>query len=151
MARGQGPAQVDVTAQLRDVGLRVTVPRKAVLTWLAEHPHATADSIRAGVAAELGSVSHQTVYDVLRVGATAGLVRVIEPAGLPALFERRTGDNHHHVVCRGCGRTEDDDCARGSAPCLSPNDDHGFTVDEAEILFWGLCPTCTTNHHEERQ
>jgi Fe2+ or Zn2+ uptake regulation protein len=151
MAIGHVPTRVDVTAQLRTAGLRVTAPRKAVLTWLAGHPHATADEVRAGVAAELGSVSHQTVYDVLRAGCGAGLVRVIEPAGLPALFERRTGDNHHHVVCRGCGRTEDVDCVRGRAPCLSPDDDKGFTVDEAEILFWGLCPICRSSNHEERR
>jgi Fur family ferric uptake transcriptional regulator len=151
MARGHAPAQVDVTAQLRGAGLRVTAPRKAVLTWLGGHPHATADEVRAGVVAELGSVSPQTVYDVLRAGCRTGLVRVVEPAGLPALFERRTGDNHHHVVCRGCGRTEDVDCVRGRAPCLSPGDDRGFTVDEAEILFWGLCPTCRSSNHEERR
>jgi Fur family ferric uptake transcriptional regulator len=151
MAMSHDPARADVTAQLRSAGLRVTAPRTAVLTWLAEHPHSTAEAVRSGVVADLGSVSHQTVYDVLRAGCAAGLVRAIEPAGGPALFERRTGDNHHHVVCRQCGRTQDVDCVRGHAPCLSPDDDQGFTVDEAEIVFWGLCPTCRRDHHEERR
>jgi Fur family ferric uptake transcriptional regulator len=109
---------------------------------LAEHPHATAEQIRSGVAQRLGSVSTQTVYDVLAACTAAGLVRRIEPAGHPARFERRTGDNHHHVVCRSCGRTEDVDCVSNVRPCLTPSDDHGYLLDEAEVVFWGCCPSC---------
>jgi Fur family transcriptional regulator, stress-responsive regulator len=132
----------DVSQQLRLAGLRVTAPRQSVLEWLAEHPHATADEIRTGAAQRLGSVSTQAVYDVLAACVGAGLVRRIEPAGHPARFERRTGDNHHHLVCRSCGHTEDVDCAVGAQPCLTPSDDHGYALDEAEVVFWGLCPTC---------
>ncbi|MGH3838636.1 MAG: Fur family transcriptional regulator [Pseudonocardiaceae bacterium] len=132
----------DVSDQLRRAGLRVTAPRQSVLQWLAEHPHATAEQIRSGVVQRLGSVSTQAVYDVLAACTTAGLVRRIEPAGHPARFERRTGDNHHHLVCRSCGRTEDADCAVGVWPCLTPSDDRGYVLDEAEVVFWGLCSTC---------
>ncbi|MFJ6670247.1 Fur family transcriptional regulator [Actinosynnema sp. NPDC091369] len=127
---------------LKDAGLRVTAPRIAVLDWLAEHPHATADAVAEGVRARLGSVSTQAVYDVLNACARTGLLRRIEPAGHPARYETRTGDNHHHLVCRVCGRTEDVDCVHGAAPCLEPSDTVGFSVDEAEVLFWGLCPDC---------
>jgi Fur family ferric uptake transcriptional regulator len=134
----------DITDQLRGAGLRVTAPRQAVLRWLADHPHATVEQIRVGVAAHLGSVSTQAVYDVLGACTGAGLVRRIEPAGHPARFERRIGDNHHHLVCRSCGRTEDVDCSVGTCPCLTPSDDHGYVLDEAEVVFWGVCPTCRT-------
>lgn len=129
---------------LRGAGLRVTVPRRAILAWLVEHPHSTVDAIGAGVREQLGAVSTQAVYDVLGVCTAAGLLRRIEPAGHPARFERRVGDNHHHVVCRRCGRTDDVDCVVGAAPCLEPSDDRGYTVDEAEVVFWGLCPDCVT-------
>ncbi|MGH3773578.1 MAG: Fur family transcriptional regulator [Pseudonocardiaceae bacterium] len=132
----------DIIHQLRQAGLRVTAPRQAVLRWLAEHPHATAAQIRSGLAQRLGPISAQTVYDVLAACAAAGLVRRIEPAGHPARFERRTGDNHHHVVCRSCGRAEDVDCAVTVRPCLTPSDDHGYLLDEAEVVFWGSCPSC---------
>ncbi|MCW2648395.1 MAG: Fur family transcriptional regulator, stress-responsive regulator [Pseudonocardiales bacterium] len=130
---------------LRDAGLRVTRPRTAVLDVLVEHPHATADLIGHEVRVKLGKVSKQAVYDVLAACVAAGLVRQIEPAGLPALFETRTGDNHHHLVCRACGRTTDLDCATGAQPCLTPSDDAGYAVDEAEVVFWGLCPSCQLN------
>jgi len=132
----------DIRHQLRQAGLRVTAPRQSVLQWLAEHPHATAEQIRCGVAQRLGSVSPQTIYDVLAACTAAGLVHRIEPAGHPARFERRTGDNHHHVVCRSCGRTEDVDCVVTVRPCLTPSDDHGYALDEAEVVFWGSCPSC---------
>jgi Fur family transcriptional regulator, stress-responsive regulator len=141
----------DVSSQLRHAGLRVTRPRESVLQWLAEHPHATAEQIRSGVAQVLGSVSTQAVYDVLAACTDAGLVRRIEPAGHPARFERRTGDNHHHLVCRACGHTEDVDCAIGTRPCLKPSDDHGYVLDEAEVVFWGLCPTCNHKDPIQRQ
>ncbi|HEY3480416.1 MAG TPA: Fur family transcriptional regulator [Streptomyces sp.] len=133
----------DAEATLRTAGLRVTAPRRAVLTWLAGHPHSTVDAIGTGVRVDLGSVSTQAIYDVLTACTAAGLVRRIELPGHPARFERRAGDNHHHVVCRRCGRTEDVDCATGAAPCLTPDDAHGFTIEEAEVVFWGCCPGCT--------
>jgi Fur family transcriptional regulator, stress-responsive regulator len=128
--------------RLQGAGLRITAPRLAVLGWLAEHPHATADQVAEAVRGSLGSVSTQAVYDVLNAFTRADLVRRIEPAGHPARFETRIGDNHHHLVCRMCGRTEDVDCVVGAAPCLTPDDAAGYAVDEAEVVFWGLCPEC---------
>ena len=128
--------------QLRAVGLRVTAPRLATLDWLAGHPHATAEQVADGVRRRLGSVSTQAIYDVLHACTQTGLLRRIEPAGHPARYETRTHDNHHHLVCRLCGRTEDVDCVIGEAPCLEPDATAGFLVDEAEVLFWGLCPKC---------
>ncbi|AIJ26754.1 Fur family transcriptional regulator [Amycolatopsis methanolica] len=138
-----------VRDQLKAVGLRITAPRAAVLEWLAGHPHSTVDQVAAGVRDVLGSVSTQTVYDVLGACANVDLVRRVEPAGHPARFETRTGDNHHHLVCRGCGRAEDVDCVHGAAPCLEPSNTAGFVVEEAEVVFWGLCPACSTTHHEK--
>lgn len=134
--------QTAIARELREAGLRVTAPRQAVLEWLADRPHATAEQIYAGVRERLGSISKQTVYDVLAVCVGTDLVRQIRPAGHPARFERRTGDNHHHLVCRDCGRVEDADCPIGRRPCLSPGHDRGFVVDEAEVVFWGTCPAC---------
>nr|WP_137813922.1 Fur family transcriptional regulator [Gandjariella thermophila] len=128
--------------RLRAEGLRVTAPRLAALEWLADHPHSTAEQVAAGVRERLGAVSTQAVYDVLNTCTRASLIRRIEPAGHPARYETRTGDNHHHLVCRRCGRTEDVDCAVGAAPCLEPSNVDGFAVDEAEVVFWGLCPDC---------
>jgi Fur family transcriptional regulator, stress-responsive regulator len=142
------PDRSGLRDQLRRSGLRVTAPRLAVLAWLNDHPHSTADQVAGGVRDLLGSVSTQAVYDVLSVCSAANLVRRIEPAGHPARFETRTGDNHHHLVCRGCGRTEDVDCTVGVAPCLAPAESAGFVVDEAEVVFWGLCPDCI--HHDTK-
>jgi Fe2+ or Zn2+ uptake regulation protein len=128
--------------QLRDATLRVTGPRLAVLTELSAHPHSDVETLAARVRSRLGSVSTQAVYDVLRALADAGLVRRIEPAGSPARFETRVSDNHHHVVCRGCGDVSDIDCATGSAPCLEPSNTNGFIIDEAEVTYWGICPSC---------
>ena len=127
---------------LRDAALRVTRPRVAVLTAVYDHPHADTDSIIGAVRDDLGEVSHQAVYDVLRALTTAGLLRRIQPAGSVARYESRVGDNHHHVVCRTCGVIADVDCAVGAAPCLVASDDNGFTIDEAEVIYWGLCPGC---------
>ncbi|MFC9440057.1 Fur family transcriptional regulator [Nocardia sp. NPDC057030] len=135
----------DPRTQLRAAGLRVTAPRVAVLDAVAAAPHSDADRVAATVREALGSVSTQAVYDVLKACVHAGLLRRIEPAGSPALYETRAGDNHHHLVCRSCGTVVDIDCAVGAAPCLAPADDHGFAVDEAEVVFWGLCPACRTN------
>lgn len=131
-----------IVQQLRDNGLRVTAPRHAVLEWLVGHPHATVEQVHHGVSGRIGTISKQAVYDVLSVCVDTGLVRQIKPAGHPARFERRTGDNHHHLVCRGCGCITDTDCHTGQAPCLSPSHHHGFDIDEAEVVFWGLCVDC---------
>ena len=128
--------------RLRDRGLRVTRPRLTVLDVLAEGGHLEVDEIATQVRARLDSVSTQAVYDVLGALARAGLARRIEPAGSPARYEARTGDNHHHVVCRGCGQIADVDCAVGEAPCLDPDTAIGYELDEAEVTFWGLCPSC---------
>ena len=127
---------------LRSRGLRVTRPRVAVLEVLSEGGHLEVDEIATQVRARLESVSTQAVYDVLGALSRAGLARRIEPAGSPARYESRVGDNHHHVVCRGCGEVADVDCAVGARPCLDPSSAHGFVVDEAEVTFWGLCPAC---------
>jgi Fe2+ or Zn2+ uptake regulation protein len=131
---------------LRGVALRVTRPRVAVLTALHDHPHADTDSIIGVVREDLGEVSHQAVYDVLRALTGAGLVRRIQPAGSVARYESRVGDNHHHLLCRSCGAIADVDCAVGFTPCLTASDAHGFVIDEAEVIYWGLCPTCSTAH-----
>jgi Fur family transcriptional regulator, stress-responsive regulator len=130
---------------LRGRGLRVTRPRLAVLEVLAEGGHLEVDEIATRVRALLDSVSTQAVYDVLSALARVGLARRIEPAGSPARYEARTGDNHHHVVCRGCGAIADVDCAVGEAPCLDPASPGGFVIDEAEVTFWGLCASCQAN------
>lgn len=130
------------TELLREHGLRVTAPRLAVLGVLEHAAHLDADEVLRQVRTTLPTVSVQAVYDVLHALADAGLLRRIEPAGHPARYERRTGDNHHHVVCRGCGAVDDVDCAVGHAPCLTPSSSAGFAVETAEVTFWGLCPAC---------
>jgi Fur family transcriptional regulator, stress-responsive regulator len=127
---------------LREAGLRVTQQRVAVLDAVRRLPHADTDSLIAAVRAETGEISHQAVYDVLKVLTVAGLIRKIQPLGTVARYESRVGDNHHHVVCRGCGAIADVDCAVGEAPCLTASDANGFTVDEAEVIYWGTCPSC---------
>ncbi|MER7459153.1 Fur family transcriptional regulator [Micromonospora sp. NPDC126480] len=127
---------------LRGGALRVTRPRLAVLAAVHAHPHADTASIFGAVRRELPVVSHQAVYDVLAALTAAGLVRRIEPAGSVARYEARVGDNHHHVVCRSCGAIADVDCAVGESPCLTASDDRGFSIDEAEVTYWGVCPEC---------
>lgn len=127
---------------LRQHGLQVTAQRIAVLRAVAERPHGTADELSELVRGEIGSISRQTVYDALGVLADRGLIRRIQPAGSPARFEDRVGDNHHHLICRGCGGMVDVDCAVGDVPCLSAADDSGYVIDEAEVIFWGQCPDC---------
>ena len=129
---------------LRGVDLRVTRPRVAVLDAVHRHPHADTETLIDVVRRELGEVSHQAVYDVLRVLTQAGLLRRIQPSGSVARYEARVGDNHHHVVCRSCGAIADVDCAVGDAPCLAASDDSGFAIDEAEVVYWGTCPDCST-------
>jgi Fur family ferric uptake transcriptional regulator len=122
----------------------VTRPRLAVLGAVHEHPHADTSALIGFVRTDLPDVSHQAVYDVLQALTEAGLVRRIQPLGSVARYESRVGDNHHHVVCRSCGAIADVDCAVGAAPCLDPHDDHGFVIDEAEVIYWGTCPACVT-------
>ena len=138
------PTAANYERMLRVVALRVTRPRVAVLSAVHDHPHADTDSIMGFVRQDYGDVSHQAVYDVLRALTDTGLVRRFQPTGSPARYEARIGDNHHHVVCRSCGATADVDCAVGSTPCLTASDDHGFTIDEAEVIYWGRCPGCST-------
>lgn len=137
------------TERLRDAGLRITRPRLAVLDVLHEGGHLDVDEIATRVRSRLDSVSTQAIYDVLGALSRAGLARRIEPAGSPARYEARVGDNHHHVVCRGCGEIADIDCTIGEAPCLDPDTARGYLVDEAEVTFWGLCPSCQARRAAE--
>jgi Fur family ferric uptake transcriptional regulator len=132
----------DQAALLRARGIQVTAQRLAVLRAVAAEPHIAADRVAEVVRAEIGAISLQSVYDALNVLVTEGLIRRIQPAGSPARFEDRVGDNHHHLICRVCGRVVDVDCAAGSAPCLVASDDQGYQIDEAEIAYWGRCPDC---------
>jgi Fe2+ or Zn2+ uptake regulation protein len=134
----------DFPQLLRDAGLRVTRPRLAVLDALVDLAHADTESVIDAVRRDLPEVSHQAVYDSLRTLTTAGLARRIQPTGSVARYEVRVGDNHHHLVCRSCGAITDVDCAVGEVPCLTASDDHGYVIDEAEVIFWGLCPACST-------
>ncbi len=136
------PNPADPDALLRRVSLRVTQPRLAVLSAVQEHPHTDTDFLIGVVRAQLGAVSHQAVYDVLRALTNAGLLRRIQPSGSVARYEARVGDNHHHVVCRSCGAMADVDCAVGNTPCLTASDDAGFEIDEAEVVYWGRCSAC---------
>jgi Fur family transcriptional regulator, stress-responsive regulator len=140
--------ETDYSAQLRMADLRVTRPRVAVLEAVHDHPHADTETILTAVRRGLPDVSRQAVYDVLNALTAVGLVRRIQPLGMVARYESRVGDNHHHVVCRSCGVIADVDCAVGDAPCLTPSDDNnvleGFVLDEAEVIYWGLCPNCST-------
>jgi Fur family ferric uptake transcriptional regulator len=139
------PTTADVERSLRDAGLRVTSPRRAVLAAVHEHPHADTDALIGAVRTTHGAVSHQAVYDVLRALTDAGLVRRIQPAGSVARYEARVGDNHHHVVCRSCGTIADVDCAVDETPCLTASDDAGFEIDEAEVVYWGRCAGCAAS------
>ncbi|GIH66053.1 Fur family transcriptional regulator [Microbispora siamensis] len=130
--------------ELRGAGLRVTAARVALLETVRSGDHLDVEAIASGVRDRVGHVSLQAVYEALHALTAAGLVRRIEPAGSPARFEGRVGDNHHHVVCRSCGVVADVDCAVGETPCLTASDTHGFTIDEADVIYWGLCPGCST-------
>ena len=132
----------DAERLLRRHGLQVTAQRLAVLRAMANHPHAAADELADDVRESIGSISRQAVYDALATLVESGLARRIQPAGSPARYEDRVGDNHHHLVCRTCGVMVDIDCAVGETPCLTADDDHGFVIDEAEVIYWGHCPGC---------
>lgn len=132
----------DATALLRERGIHVTAQRLAVMRAVGGQPHITADAVAEIVRTEIGAISLQSVYDALALLVSQGLIRRIQPAGSPARFEDRVGDNHHHLICRICGRVVDVDCATGSAPCLDAVDDQGYEIDEAEVAYWGRCPDC---------
>ena len=138
------PPVAELEGILRGASLRVTRPRVAVLAAVYDHPHADTHAIIGHVRDDLGGVSQQAVYDVLQRLTDAGLVRRIQPQGSVARYESRVGDNHHHVICRSCGTIADVDCAVGEAPCLTAADDRGFAIDEAEVVYWGVCPECST-------
>lgn len=133
---------VDPSGLLRQHGVQVTAQRLAVLAAVSSRPHSTADDVATVVRAGIGVISRQAVYDALGLLSEKGLIRRIQPAGSPARYEDRTSDNHHHLICRSCGRMVDVDCAVGAAPCLTPSDGAGFEVDEAEVIYWGRCSSC---------
>ncbi|MFI6435727.1 Fur family transcriptional regulator [Streptomyces sp. NPDC050759] len=137
------PRLPNTADELRGAGLRVTAARVALLETVRAGDHLAADAIATGVRDRLGHISLQAVYEALHSLTAAGLVRRLEPPGSPARFEGRVGDNHHHLVCRSCGSVVDVDCAVGHAPCLTASDDRGFSIDEAEVIYWGLCPDCS--------
>ena len=136
----------DPAETLRQHGLPVTAQRLAVMRAVRNRPHATADAIMEDVRTQIGSISRQAVYDALGTLSSKGLIRRIQPAGSPTLYEDRVGDNHHHLICRSCGRAVDIDCAVGTTPCLHAARDHGFQIDEAEVIYWGTCPGCRSNN-----
>lgn len=140
MTASQPPTTAE---ELRGAGLRVTAARVALLETVRHGDHLDVEAVASGVRDRVGHISLQAVYDALHALTSAGLIRRIEPAGSPARFEGRVGDNHHHLMCRSCGVVADVDCAVGEAPCLTAADDQGFSIDEAEVIYWGLCPACT--------
>lgn len=133
---------IDPTDLLRRHGVQVTAQRLAVLRAVSARPHSTADTVAEAARGEIGAISRQSVYDALGLLADRGLIRRIQPAGSPARYEDRVGDNHHHLICRDCGRMVDVDCAVGVTPCLNADEDHGFEITEAEVIYWGRCPEC---------
>lgn len=133
---------IDRAVVLRQHGIPVTAQRLAVLRAVSDRPHSTADAIAEEVRTSIGAISRQAVYDALGVLENKGLIRRIQPSGSPSLYEDRIGDNHHHLICRSCGKTVDVDCAVGRSPCLTAADDCGFQIDEAEVIYWGTCPDC---------
>jgi Fur family ferric uptake transcriptional regulator len=137
---------LDPAQSLRDHGLQVTAQRLAVLRAVAKRPHCTADDVAEEVRAEIGAISRQAVYDALGMLADKGIIRRIQPAGSAARYEDRVGDNHHHMICRECGKTVDVDCAVGDAPCLTAANALGYEIDEAEVIYWGTCPACRAAH-----
>lgn len=141
----------DPSKLLQDHGVQVTAQRIAVLRSVFACPHRTADEVMSNVRIEIGAISKQAVYDALGTLTEKGLIRRIQPAGKPALYEGRVGDNHHHIICRVCGETRDVDCAVGEAPCLNAADDLGYQIDEAEVIFWGTCPECISKNRAQKE
>jgi Fur family ferric uptake transcriptional regulator len=140
---------VDQATMLRQHGVQVTAQRLAVLRAVSEHPHSTAADIDRTVRSEIGSISLQAVYDALGTLSDEGIIRRIQPAGSPARYEDRVGDNHHHLICRACGQMVDVDCAVGYSPCLTAAGDSGYEIDEAEVIYWGRCPQCQSQTNDE--
>ena len=136
----------DLPEVLRSHGLHVTAQRLAVMRAVTALPHSTADAVAEQAKSDIGAISRQSVYDALTLLTERGVIRRIQPIGSPALYESRVGDNHHHVICRECGAVADVDCAVGHRPCLTASETHGFIIDEAEVAYWGLCPTCADNN-----
>ncbi len=136
---------------LRENGVQVTAQRLAVLRAVSGSPHSTADQVAEIVRGEIGTISRQAVYDALSILAEKSIIRRIQPAGSAALYEDRVGDNHHHVICRVCGKTVDVDCAVGEPPCLTAADNSGYQIDEAEVIYWGTCPECLAKTAKEKQ
>jgi Fur family transcriptional regulator, stress-responsive regulator len=150
-ARQDGQTEpIEPTLLLRQHGVQVTAQRLAVLRAVSHRPHATADEVAEEVRGEIGAISRQAVYDALGILAEKGIIRRIQPAGSPARFEDRVGDNHHHLVCRTCGRMVDVDCAVGDTPCLVASDDAGYEIDEAEVVYWGRCPDCLSRRDDRK-
>ncbi len=143
-------ATYDVEQLLRQHNLQVTAQRLAILRAVSARPHATADALVEDVQVLIGAISRQAVYDTLGVLVEKNILRRIQPAGSAARYEDRVGDNHHHLICRGCGVMLDIDCAVGKVPCLTAKDDHGFEIDEAEVVYWGRCPTCAASHRDQQ-
>ncbi|MDB4615142.1 transcriptional repressor [Akkermansiaceae bacterium] len=144
------PVPPDSSTLLRDHGIPVTAQRLAILRSVSAHPHGTAEVIGDHARAEIGAISQQSVYDSLALLSEKGLIRRIQPSRSPALYEDRVGDNHHHLICRSCGITVDVDCATGETPCLTACHDHGFEIDEAEVVYWGTCPKCTPKNSQTK-
>ena len=144
---GEVVENLNVRQLLQEANLRVTRPRMAVLNAVHAHPHSDTETIIAAARVELPELSHQTVYDSLRTLTAAGLLQRIQPAGSLPRYESHVGNNHHHVVCRSCNLIADVDCAVGDAFCLTPSDDHGFVIDTADVIYWGVCPSCSTSQH----
>jgi Fur family ferric uptake transcriptional regulator len=144
------PTSLEPEQMLHGADLRVTRPRVAVLNAVQAHPHADTYSIIDAAREDLGEVSRQAIYDVLAALTEAGLLRRIQPSGSVARYESRVGDNHHHIVCRSCGAVADVDCAAGETPCLAPPEDHGYEIDEAEVIYWGTCPDCLAAHSPDK-
>lgn len=132
----------ELATELRQKGIYVTAQRLSVLQAVEGHPHATADQVLQAVRGDIGTISRQSVFDTLNTLTDLGILRRIQPMGSPARYEGRTGDNHHHLICRTCSAVEDVDCAVGARPCLTAADDHGYVIDEAEVIYWGYCPSC---------
>jgi Fe2+ or Zn2+ uptake regulation protein len=141
----------DAAALLRERGIQVTAQRLAVMRAVSGQPHITADVVAEVVRTEIGAISQQAVYDALAVLVAEGLIRRIQPSGSAARYEDRVGDNHHHLICRVCGRVVDVDCAAGATPCLTPSDDRGYEIDEAEVAYWGRCPDCLDQSRSSRK
>ena len=135
---------------LHEHGVQVTAQRLAVMRAVSARPHCTADAVAEDVRAQIGAISRQAVYDALAILAEKGIIRRIQPAGSPARYEDRTGDNHHHLICRACGKTVDVDCAVGDSPCLTASNAAGYQIDEAEVIYWGICPDCRAANKRRR-